>query len=349
MKVLFAGKYNREYNRTRIIIKGLGFHGCYVGHFPFSPDLSFDTTKFVEVQKRYDIVFFPSFSHKSLIAAAKYLNKPVLFDPLISRYMTFVRDYRNYPVISWGALKNFYRDKKALKTADFILADTKQHKDYFSKLFKIDPARIEVLPIGVDTEIFHPLEDQDKTENEYFTVGYVGGYIPLHGIEKIARTIYLLKEEKKIRFVMIGQGRELPLFEKLCKKWHLESVELIPWLPENMLPEHISRFDLCLGIFGDSVKAYTVIPNKVYEYSAMGKSTITMDSPAIREIFTDDENIFLCPHHPEAMAKKIKEIYKSPELNRKVAGKAFELIVKNYSEKEIGKLFLKIANKCIDS
>jgi glycosyltransferase involved in cell wall biosynthesis len=43
---------------------------------------------------------------------------------------------------------------------------------------------------------------------------------------------------------------------------------------------------VCLGIFGTSEKAASVIPNKVFQVVAAGRPLITRDSPAIRELLS---------------------------------------------------------------
>ena len=58
----------------------------------------------------------------------------------------------------------------------------------------------------------------------------------------------------------------------------------VDWVDYADLVSWISRADLCLGIFGTSEKAASVIPNKVYQVVAAGRPVVTRDSPAIREL-----------------------------------------------------------------
>ena len=47
--------------------------------------------------------------------------------------------------------------------------------------------------------------------------------------------------------------------------------ERVDWVDYADLVSWISRADLCLGIFGTSEKAASVIPNKVYQVVAAGR------------------------------------------------------------------------------
>ena len=57
------------------------------------------------------------------------------------------------------------------------------------------------------------------------------------------------------------------------------------WVDYAELSSLIGRADICLGIFGTSQKAASVIPNKVYQCLASGRHVVTRRSPAMEEIY----------------------------------------------------------------
>jgi glycosyltransferase involved in cell wall biosynthesis len=64
---------------------------------------------------------------------------------------------------------------------------------------------------------------------------------------------------------------------------------------------------VCLGIFGDTKKAERVIPNKVFQILAAGRSLITRDSPAIRELLHPTRGIrLIAPAQPQALAAAVR-------------------------------------------
>ena len=93
-----------------------------------------------------------------------------------------------------------------------------------------------------------------------------------------------------------------------------------------------SQAHLCLGIFGTSAKAQHGIPNKVFFALATKRPVVTGDTPAMREIFTHGENIWLCPMvDAAALADSITELKHRPDLRAEIAQKGYELFVREFS------------------
>jgi glycosyltransferase involved in cell wall biosynthesis len=136
---------------------------------------------------------------------------------------------------------------------------------------------------------------------------FYGQFIPLHGIETIVRAAALLRHEP-IDWHLIGRGQEAAHIRAMLDADPLPGVRWTEWTPYGELITQLQSADLCLGIFGTSDKAASVIPNKVFQIVAAGRPLMTRDSPAIREL--------LAPLHgcvylvqagdPQALAEAIR-------------------------------------------
>jgi glycosyltransferase involved in cell wall biosynthesis len=113
---------------------------------------------------------------------------------------------------------------------------------------------------------------------------FYGQYIPLHGIPVIIEAARLLRD-LPIAWTLIGRGQESQLVDRMIAAEPLPGLTRIPWVDYPGLGQHLAEADLCLGIFGTSDKAASVIPNKVFQLVCAGRPLITRDSPAIRELF----------------------------------------------------------------
>ncbi len=184
-------------------------------------------------------------------------------------------------------------------------------------------------------------------DDEEFIVGFYGSFIPLHGMDKIMETARILQSNKKIKFMIYGDGYG---FRQIFKTWETEkpdNLSLKGWIPYEKINEIINQFDLCLGIFGDSLKTDLVIPNKIFHYSASGKPTLTKNTKGIKEIFSHEENILLCQNEPLEMAEMILKYQQERHQLREIGDAARELVISRYNEDIIAGTFMEQAKKLI--
>ncbi len=344
-KVLFTGNYDKEYNRTKVISIGLENLGVEIIHLTFKKHNKNSRNLIKELSKDVDIIFLPSFTHKDVKYVKKNSNKPLIFDPLISRYLTKVFDFKQVNKYSPRAYKNYLKDKIAFKYANKIIADTLEHKKYYNQQFNIPNNKIEVIEIGADCSFFYPEETTQK--NSEFIIGFYGGFIPLQGVKNIIAAAKILLSQPDITFRLIGNGFEFEEIKKIISKEKITNIDLQGWLKYIDLPKAINQFDICLGIFGDTPKAEMVIPNKIFHYAACKKPIITKDTPGIKELFVNNKNITLTSSQPQEIADTILKIKNNKANSDIIAEEAYRLITNNYDTKAIANKFISIAQKLI--
>jgi len=180
-----------------------------------------------------------------------------------------------------------------------------------------------------------------QTETDKFQIFFHGNFIPLQGVQFIVKAAKILAGNPEIIFYLIGQGQTRAEAIELAKQLELKNIIFIDRVPGNELPSRLKAADLCLGIFGDTEKTLRVIPNKVYECIAMAKPVISADTPAIRELFTDRENILLCKvADANSLAGKILKLKNNEDLRRKIAVGGYELYRSQARPAVIGKKLL---------
>ena len=340
MIILFAGKFTGEYNRDKIILEGLKKRNdVKIIEYKFNKKKDFSREKFTHLNEQCDVIYCPSFSHKFVRFIKKQATKPVVFDPLISNYLTKVFDYKNVKKRSPRAFRNYLKDKIPFNAADILIADTEQHKRYYHKTFGIPLKKIHILPVGADTSKFKPIL---KEPNHPLIIGFYGGFIPLQGTKFIIEAANILKENNSVYFHLIGTGYEYEKMQKLVAELNLKNIHFEGWVDYNELPAKIAGFDICLGIFGDTIKAKLVVPNKIYHYAAMGKPIITMDSPAIKEIFTENKNIELVKNNGKELANRILKLASDRNKKIELGKNARELAESAFNEDKIAEKLVAI-------
>lgn len=341
MKVLYFGTYDPEYSRNRVLIDGLRDNG--VGVIECRDDsLGLKKfwklfLKFARIKSDYDAVVIGFFGPLMVTFAKLITRKPVIFDPLVFLYDTNVMDRK---VVRPGTFRAFYYwflDWLNLRLADMILLDTEEHIKYASKEFSVRTDKFKKLFIGTREDVYHLMEKSSEAKN--FLVEFHGFFNTLQGVEFIIHAAKKLESHEDIKFIIIGGGKDKIKHFKLAEDLKIRNIEFIGLMDKKELALKIAKADICLGIFGTSDKARRVIPNKVYECVSMKKPVISADTPAIRELFTDDDLTLVKIADAEAIAAAILKLKGNRELREKLANNAYEKLVSNASAKILGLKF----------
>ena len=339
MKILFAGKDDFTYNRTIILRAGLD-KIPEVQTSLFNYKEGFDKKKWQESEAWADLIYIPPLRHGDVAFVRKRTKKPIIFDPLISKYLTRTGDHGKW----WTAWEKKWRDRMGTDNCDWLIMDTQAHLDWMVKAYQFDPAQTGIVPIGADVEKFKP---ETKVSSDIFQVGFYGGFVPLQGVDRIVQCAKLLEKEEDIRFDIIGYGPFYKKVKALAEKLSVKQVDFKGWVQYDELNKSLNHFDLALGVFGTSLKTDLVIPNKIYHYAAMRTCIVTKDTPGIRENFTDGENIVLTQNDPEKMAEKILDLKSNTSKREAIAEKGYQLVRDQYNEDVVAKAFVEVARKAL--
>jgi glycosyltransferase involved in cell wall biosynthesis len=334
MKILFCGKDDFSYHRTQVLLQGLQQTPGVVCHtHSLKKRNRAEGEELRERSKFYDWVLVPSFRHQDVRWVKQYASAPVVFDPLISTYLTKVEDYGHY----YKAPHKLWVDYRSLHAADLLVADTEAMKDYYHRIFRVPAQKIGVAPVGFIRNDFapHPFKEAGDT----FVAGFYGSFVPQQGTLVIAEAARMLASEN-IRFDIIGTGAEYRLFTHFIAKHQLHNIRLLGWLPYEQLATTMADFDMALGIFGTSEKANRVIPDKLFHYAAMRKCIVTRSSKAITEIFSTGHNILTITPNGQSLADNIRLLRDNPDMREQLALKGWETIREGYREEAIAQKLL---------
>jgi glycosyltransferase involved in cell wall biosynthesis len=343
MRILYFGTYERGYPRNAQVIAALRASGAEVlecnvdiwrgreHKFSAGPQLLVRLFR-AEIQLRrtraadFDALLVGYPGHADLGAARRVAaGRPVVFNPLVSLWETFVEDRQRFRRRSLASTVLRALDRRALRGADLVVADTRANARFLARLADLPSERVGVCFVGAEERLFRP----DWAPQDRFVPLFVGKLIPLHGLPTIVEAARRLPE---LAFRVVGSGQ---LEDGLRRA--PPNVERIAWVDYSELPAEYARCGCALGIFSASGKASRVIPNKVFQALACRAPDVTADTRAARELLVDGENALLVPpEDPEALAQALLRLANDRMLAERIgaAGRAtFEQLA---SERVLG-------------
>lgn len=285
-----------------------------------------------------------------LVAApiARARRIPLVWDMFMSLYDTVVVDRRLVTPGNPVARILFRLERAAVRRAKTVFLDTQAHARHVERTLGLRDGSMGAVWVGVETSHFSkPTDPAWTTPDERpraTRVLFYGQFIPLHGIETIIEAARLMRDEP-VDWHLVGRGQEAVRIQALLEQDPLPRLKWDPWIPYDELSRSIAQADVCLGIFGTSGKAASVIPNKVFQILAMGRPLITRDSNAIRELLRHDPPCvsLVPPADPRSLADAVRAVA-SVEL---IHGACHGDIVGSIDSAAIGRQCVELMSRCL--
>ena len=139
---------------------------------------------------------------------------------------------------------------------------------------KVPESKVHYWPQYAE-EFYVPLEKKEVEEipsDDTFKVMFTGNVGFAQGLEILPKTAAILKkQEKKILFCIVGEGRYLPQFKEEIKKLQVEDYFcLISRQPATRIPELLAAADAAFLSFMETKLFEMTIPAKLQSYMACG-------------------------------------------------------------------------------
>ena len=354
MRVLYFGTYERDYPRNAQVISSLrragvdvrehhasvweGSHENWRAGLGAAVRLGLAELRLLHrPHGDFDALIVGYPGHFDLPAARRAAQgRPVIFNPLVSLFDTFVGDRGRFQSGSAAARALSAIDRRALRTADLVVADTRANAEQLAELGDLPLERVEVAYVGAEERVFGP----GWSPAEPFTVLFVGKLIPLHGVETVLAAARVIPE---LRFRLVGSGQLEHLLDE-----RPENLDWIPWVEYERLPDELHRAGCALGIFGTSAKARRVIPNKAFQALACGTPLVTADTTGARELLVDGESALLVPPgDPLALAAALRRLAGDPELARRLSAGGRAVYEAYASEEVLGRRWRELIEQAV--
>ncbi|NMB92508.1 MAG: glycosyltransferase family 4 protein, partial [Parcubacteria group bacterium] len=229
-------------------------------------------------------------------------NIPVILD---------IRDLWPEAAESTGYIKKGFiyqlfkqRAKNLYQKANCLIVNSPALKKHLVTDYAVSANKIVYISNGVDFELFSQEVDTSFVERQYnlfdtFVVSYIGLLGFAQNLEVIIETAQLLKDNKDIKFLIVGVG---PLEQKLkvqVKKLKLDNIIFTGLIPHNEINQYIGVSDICLIPYKNDPVFKENIPSKMFEYMAAKKPIIiNLEGEASRMIQEAQAGILVKPNDP---------------------------------------------------
>lgn len=161
----------------------------------------------------------------------------------------------------------------------------------------------------------------DKNEED-FVVTFAGNIGKAQSVDTIIEAANLAKENKNIKWIILGDGSEFNHIKELVEKYKLnDTVKLLGRKPSTDMPKYFNSSDALIVTLKDTDILRITLPAKVQSYMASGKPILGAISGAGKEaIQSSNCGLVSEAEDYKELYNKVIQLYNMDEIDRKKLG-----------------------------
>lgn len=208
--------------------------------------------------------------------------------------------------------------KYIYKSADEIWYSSEMFDKYFKEYLQVEKPN-KYLPSFAESIFDNITFEESKNTINLVFAGNIG---EMQSVETIVEAANELKNEKKIKFHIVGNGSAKEKCEKLSKSLNLNNIIFYGGRPLEDMPSFYSLADAFLMTLKDNEVISYTLPNKVQSYLAAGKPILAAVYGETKQVIENANCGFISyPTDARAFAKNILLFSKLNLEERKEMGK----------------------------
>lgn len=279
---------------------------------------------------------------KSLKKAIKLFKPDIVHAHYATSYglIGALSGFHPFVISAWGTdvmkfpQKNFINAsllKYNLNTADAICATSHTIEEY---LKPITSKRVNVIPFGIDINVFSKKEVKSIFSPEAFVFGSIKSLEEIYNIDVLIRAFAILKSKyssKIIKLLIIGEGSQKEYLRNLCEELNvLNDVVFTGRIAFSEVSTYFNMLDVLVNI-----SDYESFGVSVIEAMACEKPVIATNTGGLKEIIENNNFGSLVEiKNVEQTVFEMEKYFLNIELKNKVGKAAREKVIQKYNWKD---------------
>jgi glycosyltransferase involved in cell wall biosynthesis len=232
-------------------------------------------------------------------------------------------NFANGIVFVSSAMKNYYAKKGMPDNKLFFSSNGVNPEDFIGCEDKAEQIK---LSLGIDNKCI---------------VGFVGSIAKYHGIEYLIDNVKSVYNEKpNVFFWIIGPCSNIQDLNLLAEKSGVSQIiKFEGEVKREDIPFYMSSFDIALMPSSNWYGS----PIKLFEYAAARIPVIAPKTPAVLDVFTNEDCILL--NKDESLADAILKLISDPELAERLAGNMHKKVISGHTWKIVSTNIIRFIEK----
>ena len=212
----------------------------------------------------------------------------------------------------------------------------------------IEPAKLHVIPNGVDLEAFRPEPREDALRArlglaDKLVFLYCGAHGISHALARILDVAARLEADSRIRFLFVGEGAEKDALVARARELGLGNVSFLPAVPREQVPTLYRAADVCLVPLRAVPLFRSFIPSKMFEILACGRPVLaSLEGEAARILTDSGAAIVVPPESVDAVAAAVVRLAEDPALRASLGARGRPYVAEHFDRRQLAARYLEV-------
>jgi D-inositol-3-phosphate glycosyltransferase len=217
-------------------------------------------------------------------------------------------------------------EKRVMGRSDAVVVSTIYEKEDLVGLYGMPPHKVQVIPAGVDLELFQPIDKAQARGalglSEKRVILYVGRIEPLKGLDILLKAVARLEDRADTRLLIVGgrhgEDAELERLKTIAAQLGIaDMVSFTGAVKQTLLPNYYSAADVF--VLPSYYESFGLV---ALEAMACGTPVVVSRVGGLKSFIRDGETGYLIPWRcPEPFTQRLDMLLSNPAL-RETMGKA---------------------------
>jgi glycosyltransferase involved in cell wall biosynthesis len=211
----------------------------------------------------------------------------------------------------------------------------------------VNEKKIKVIGNGTDINHFIPIDRKEAKKrlglnSNFLYVGFIGNFAIWQGLDYLIKAIPgVLKGNDNIRFILVGDGPQMPKIQKEIAKFKDKEVLLTGRVSYKEAVKYINAFDIGVAPFiKERNTSIGLSPLKIKDYAACGVPIITSRIEGLEIVEKENIGILVPPDDHKALSRTIRKLIKNHAIRKEMGEKGRKIAEKHFQWKEIAEQIL---------
>lgn len=200
---------------------------------------------------------------------------------------------------------------------------------------------------GIDTKQFNVrgngklFRAKHQISEDAFVIAYAGIIGHAQGLEIITEAAKQFLSEKKIVFMMVGDGPVKNELMEIAQKFNLNNIKFINSVPRKEMPDVIDACDCYVTPLRKNDLFLGAIPSKIFEPLYFGKPVLLGVDGEAKQLFVEEGKCALHfePENSNALVESIKKLFQDKELYKRLGENGHQYVAKHFDRKKLAEQF----------